>query len=83
VSDLAHFVTIDTPIGSVQVLDKDRRSFDVDKLGERTTQEQFDALTKVVVDIDAWDAAVEAGDVKANDIAAVVTPTPYTEVREA
>src|SRR4051812_42505542 len=53
------FTEVPTTIGTVQVIEKDRRTLDVDAAGKRLHPSLFDKLTKVVIDIDAWDQALK------------------------
>lgn len=52
------------------------RSIDADALAERVTAITLDRVTKRVIDLAAFDAAVEVGLIDADTVEAVVTETP-------
>lgn len=65
----------------VTVTSKARRSVDADKLGELVNPTIFEKVTKVVVDMKHFDAAITAGVLK-QDVADIATKvTEYDEVR--
>jgi len=60
---------------------KERRSFDVDTLANLVPHSVFAKVTKPVIDLRKFDAAVEIGTIDGTVAGAVTEVTPYVEVR--
>jgi hypothetical protein len=76
------FVIVKTSAGDVAITEKDRRTFDVEKLANLLPLSLAATVTKVVVDVEAFDQAVKEGKISAKVVAKVTTSTPYVDVRK-
>ena len=71
-------ITSETVNGETVIMtEAERRNFDADALAQLVTASVYKAVTKVTVEVKAFDKARQSGDISAETETAVVKPTKY------
>jgi hypothetical protein len=71
-------ITSETVNGETVIMtEAERRNFDAEALAQLVTASVYKAVTKVTVEVKAFDKARQSGDISAETETAVVKPTKY------